>query len=140
MSKQNVDLVRSLYAAGETMSLEDLRAALPALIAEYADPEIEWIEGPDRVDARTYRGHEGVREALGHWYEDFSEYSYDLREIVDYGDHVLVIGREEGRGATSGATVADESLYLFTVRDGKIVRFRGFSDRDEALRAAGRAP
>jgi ketosteroid isomerase-like protein len=137
MSQENLDLIRRMYRAGETMSLEDLRASLPDLIAEFADPEIEWIEGPDRIDARTYRGHAGVREALQHWYEDFSEYTYDLREMVDCGDHVLVVAREEARGASSGATVAGESFYLFTVRDGKVARFRGFSDRGEALQAAG---
>src|SRR5215218_11340880 len=139
MSQENVDLIRRMFRAGEAMSLDDLRASLPDLIAEFADPDIEWIEGPARIDGRTYRGHDGVREALQHWYEDFAEYSYDLRELLDCGDHVLVVAREEARGATSGATVAGGSYYLFTIRAGKVSRFRGFASRAEALRAAGLA-
>jgi ketosteroid isomerase-like protein len=137
MSEENVDVIRRMYRVGEAMSLDDLRAALPDLIAEFADPEIEWIEGPARIDARTYRGHEGVRQALQHWYEDFDQYAYDPQEMIDCGDQVLVVAREQGRGAASGATVAGESYYVFTLHDRKVIRFRGFSDRAEALRAAG---
>jgi ketosteroid isomerase-like protein len=137
MSQENVELIRRLYRLGDAMNLDDLLAALPELIPEFADPEIEWIESPNRVDRRTYRGHEGVREAMEHWLEQFEEYSYEPREIVDCGDDVLVIAHEEGRGGTSGATVSGWSYQLFTVCDGKVVRFRGFSDRASALEAAG---
>jgi uncharacterized protein len=137
MSQANVELIRRLYRMGEAMNLDDLLAALPELIPEFADPEIEWIESPNRIDRRTYRGHEGVRRAMEHWLEQFDEYSYEPQQIVDCGDDVLVIAREEGRGGTSGATVTGESYQLFTVRDGKVVRFRGFSDRTSALEAAG---
>ena len=137
MSQANVELIRRMYRLGEAMDLDDLLAALPELIPEFADPEIEWIESPNRVDRRTYRGHQGAREAMEHWLEQFDEYSYEPRQILDCGDDVLVIAREEGRGGTSGATVTGESYQLFTVRDGKVVRFRGFSDRASALKAAG---
>jgi len=137
MSQANVELIRRMYGLGDAMSLDDLLAALPELIPEFADPEIEWIESTNRID-RRYRGYEGgVRQAMEHWLEQFDQYSYELQEIVDCGDDVLVIAREEGRGGTSGATVTAESYQLFTVRDGKVVRFRGFPDRGSALEAAG---
>jgi ketosteroid isomerase-like protein len=137
MSEANVELIRRMYRLGEMMNRDDLLAALPELIPEFADPEIEWIESTNRIDRRTYRGYEGVRQAMEHWLEQFDEYSYEPREIVDCGNYVLVIAREEGRGGTSGATVSAESYQLFTVRDGKVVRFWGFPDRASALEAAG---
>ena len=137
MSQQNVDLIRRMYRVGEAMSLDDLLAALPELIPQFADPEIEWIESPSRIDRRTYRGYEGVREAMQHWLEDFEQYSYEPQEVVDCGDDVLVIAREQGQGAASGVPVTAESYQLFTIRDGKVLRFRGFSDRASALEAAG---
>ena len=137
MSQQNVDLIRRMYRVGEAMNLDDLLAALPELIPQFADPEIEWIESPNRIDRRTYRGYEGVREAMQHWLEDFEEYSYEPQEVVDCGDDVLVIAREQGQGAASGVPVTAESYQLFTVREGKVSRFRGFSDRASALEAAG---
>lgn len=137
MSRENVELVRRMYRIGEAMSLDDLLAALPELIPKIADPGIEWVESPNRVDRRTYRGHEGVRQAIQHWLEDFDEYTYKAEEIIDCGDDVLVIAHEEGRGAGSGVTVSAESYQLFTIGDGKILRFRGFADRTSALEAAG---
>jgi len=137
MSQENVELIRRLYRLGDSMNLDDLLAALPELIPEFAAPEIEWIESTNRIDRRTYRGYKGVRQAMEHWLEQFDEYSYELQEIVDCGDDVLVIAHEEGRGGTSGATVTAESYQLFTVRAGKVVRFRGFPDRASALQAAG---
>jgi uncharacterized protein len=140
MSPENVELIRRMYRIAENMSLEEMRAALPELIERFADPEIEWVEAPSRIDRATYRGHAGVRQAFQHWLEDFEEYRYEPQEIIDCGDDVLVIAREHGRGAASGATVTAHSYQLFTVRDGKVLRFRGFSDRASALEAAGVGP
>ena len=137
MSQENVDLIRRMYRVGEAMNLDELISALPELIPEFADPQIEWIESPTRIDRRTYRGYEGVRQAMQHWLEDFDAYSYEPQEILDCGDDVLVVSREQGRGAASGVTVSADSYQLFTFRGGKIVRFRGFSDRASALEAAG---
>ena len=61
MSQENVGLIRRLYPIGEAMNLDDLLGALPELIPEFADPEVEWIESPNRIDRRAYRGHRGVR-------------------------------------------------------------------------------
>ena len=99
MSQENVGLIRRLYPIGEAMNLDDLLGALPVLIPEFADPEVEWIESPNRVDRRTYRGHRGVRQAMEHWLEQLDEYSYEPQQIVDCGDDVLVIAREEGGAA-----------------------------------------
>ena len=41
MSQENVEFVKSLYAAAETMDREQLLAALPALIEQVCDPDIE---------------------------------------------------------------------------------------------------
>ena len=137
MSEENVEIVRRMYRTGEAMSKDDLFAVLPELISEIADPEIEWVEAPNRIDGRTYRGHEGVRQAFQNWIGGFDEYTFELKEIIDCGDDVLTVAHEEGRGETSGATVSAASYQLFSIRNGKVTRFRGFSDKESALEAAG---
>ena len=137
MSRENVEIVRRLYRAAENIGKDDLYEAIPELIRQFADPEIEWVEAPSRIDGRTYRGHEGVQRALEHWLDHFEEYRFEIREILDCGDDVLVTGRDEGRGAVSGAPVSADSYQVFTIRDGRITRYRGFSDRESALAAAG---
>ena len=136
MSQENVDLVSRMYRPAEAMSKEELLAALPELIRWIADPEIEWVESPNRIDRRTYRGHEGVRQAFHHWLDGFDEYTFELQQIIDCGDEVLVVAHEEGRGAASGVPVSATSYQVFTVRGGKVLRFRGFADDEAAAREA----
>jgi ketosteroid isomerase-like protein len=137
MSQENVDLVSQMYRPAEAMSKDDLLASLPELIQWIADPEIEWVEAPNRVDGRTYRGHEGVRQAFHHWLDGFDEYSFELERIIDYGDAVLVVAHEEGRGAASGVPVSVRSYQVFTIRAGKVVRYQGFADEASAREGAG---
>jgi uncharacterized protein len=135
MSEENVEIARRFYepaAAGKA----ELLAAM-ARIMEFCHPEIEWIEDPTRADTRTYHGREGVRAALEGWLDAFDEYTFTVERFVDCGDDVLVIGREEGRGAISGAPVSTPNYELVTIRDGMIVRFREFYDEQAALKASG---
>ena len=73
MSQEDVEFVKGLWAAGASMDKQALLAALPDLIAQTCDPEIEWVEDPQRADGRVYRGHEGVRESWERWLENFDE-------------------------------------------------------------------
>jgi ketosteroid isomerase-like protein len=50
---------------------------------------------------------------------------------------VLLVSSHHGRGRTSGAEVHGQVAYLYTVRDGKIVRAEFFPSRAEAVKAAG---
>jgi hypothetical protein len=43
----------------------------------------------------------------------------------------------QARGRTSGIEVTARMLCAFTVRDGLIVRYQAFSERQQALEAAG---
>jgi len=47
----------------------------------------------------TYRGREGVKNALERWLDSFEEYSFKIERIVERGgDEVLMAGIEVGRG------------------------------------------
>jgi ketosteroid isomerase-like protein len=136
VSQANVDFVSGLYAAG-SLDKQQLLAALPELIRQACDPEIEWVEDPDRADGRTYRGHDGVLESFQQWLDQFSEYGFEAERIIDCGDDVLVVGREQGRGAASGAPVTAAIYQVLTIKDGKVLRFQEFYDQAPALRAVG---
>jgi ketosteroid isomerase-like protein len=132
MSQENVELVARFYE--QATSKADLLTAMPRAM-EFCHPEVEWTS---RGDGLTYRGREGVREALERWLESFDDYRYEVQRIVDCGgDNVLVVGLEVGRGAMSGAEVRSVNHELLTIRDGMIVRFREFYDESDALEAAG---
>ncbi len=137
MSKENVEFVRNLFTAGASMDKQALLAALPELIPQVADPDIEWIEDPTRVDSRTYRGHDGVLRSWKQWLDEWDEYGFEIERLLDCGEEVLVVAKESGSGAASGATVSSHIYLLVTVREQKIRRWREFYDESAARKAAG---
>jgi hypothetical protein len=78
MSQENVDFVSGIFSATESMDKQALLAALPERLPQLCDPDVEWIEDPQRADARTYRGHEGVIESWRQWFETFGEYGVEV--------------------------------------------------------------
>jgi uncharacterized protein len=139
MSKENVEFVEGLLAGAADMDTHALLAALPDLIAQTCDPDIEWVEDPQRADGRVYRGQEGVQESFERWLEQWDEYGYEAERYVDCGDEVLVVSREHGRGITSGASVSSRIYSVWAIRAGKIARYREFYDEQTALKAVGLA-
>jgi ketosteroid isomerase-like protein len=137
MSQENVDFVTGLYSGVEAMDKEQLLAALPDLISQTCDPEIEWVEDPKRADSQTYRGHQGVLESWQRWLDGFDQYGGVMERVIDCGDRVFVSSRETGRGTISGATVDAATYQVLTFRDGKILRYQEFYDEADARRAAG---
>ena len=137
MSQENVEFVKNLWAAGESMDKQALLAALPDLIAQTCDPEIEWVEDPRRADGRVYRGHEGVRESWERWLENFDEWGFEIERIRDHGNRVLVVSEEHGRGSGSEAEVSARNYMVLTFRAGKILRYEEFYDEAQALEVAG---
>jgi ketosteroid isomerase-like protein len=135
VSQENVDFVKGLFAAGEQLDREAMLAALPAMIPEICDPEIEWVEDPSRADGRVYRGHDGVLESFERWLEDFQEYDMKLEQASDHGDRVFAVAVEHGRGRVSSVEVSSRIYMVMELRDGKILRYQEFYD-EAGARAA----
>jgi ketosteroid isomerase-like protein len=137
MSRENVEFVEGLLAGTMAMDKHALLRALPGLIEQSCDPDIEWVEDPQRADGTVYRGHEGVRQSWERWLENWEEYGGEAERFVDCGDDVLVVAREQGRGAASGASVSSRIFAVFTMRAGRIARYQEFYDEQSALEAVG---
>jgi limonene-1,2-epoxide hydrolase len=62
-------------------------------------------------------------------------------DLLPRGDQVVALLRQQWRWE-DGGEVAEENdaAALFTLRDGRIVRWKPFADRAEALKAAGIEP
>ena len=69
--------------------------------------------------------------------EDWGELAYEVQELFDLGDRVLLIGRMKGTGASSGAVFDNEWGLLLSVARGEFVREQVFLDHGAARRAAG---
>jgi ketosteroid isomerase-like protein len=128
----NVELIRRGYESFNRGDLDDVFALL--------DPEIEWVTA-DRVPfAGTYRGHDDVRGLLRDQQEVFGEITMEPYELFEKGDKVVAFVRQRARGHASGAEIEIVVGHLWTVRDGRAVRFEGFPEREKALEAADLPP
>jgi ketosteroid isomerase-like protein len=133
MSPENVEIVRGLYDA---WARGDESAFL-----ELFDPEIE-VEvvstDTDTVDfAGTYRGHAGLRTMLAGFWDFFDDPRVEVDECIPVGDEVIVAVHFYARGKRSGAEVDMHAGQVWTLRDGKAVRWRLFASRRDALEAVG---
>jgi ketosteroid isomerase-like protein len=71
------------------------------------------------------------------WASAFEELTVTFEEIIDAGDQVLVVAHHQGRGRKSGVTVDTRFYEVYTLREGKVSRVDEYTEREEALEAAG---
>jgi ketosteroid isomerase-like protein len=98
--------------------------------------DFEWHQFSEAVEPGTRRG-AGVGDALRKIFEVYEGFRFEAREFIDAGDKVVVIGRARGTARGSGLKLDMEASLVWTVRDGKLARNDFFTDRREALEAAG---
>jgi uncharacterized protein len=133
MSEENVEVMRrAIEAFNGALNRRD-----PDAMDAYLAPTFEYVAtGAVPGTGGVYRGLEGMREFLG-WLDEFSGARAEINELIDAEDQVLVGWTVRGRGKQSGVESGWHFWTLWTVRDGKIVRGEGFTDRADALEAAG---
>jgi ketosteroid isomerase-like protein len=134
VSEEKVAIIKAISEADATTSKDEILQALPNLIPALFHPDAEWAEAPDRVDAKTYRGHDGILESFEQRLDQSEDCKIEALRFEDQAE-VFVVGRESGRGHGSGAST-DATVYsVVTFRDGKISQYREFYD-EAAARAA----
>ena len=105
-----------------------------------------WIELFDRdcefrplraqLERQPYRGHEGLRQFERDLAQDWQAVRFELNEVREVGDRVVMLARFHGRGRASGAEVEIPIGVVGRVREGKVAEAEMFSDPEEALEAA----
>jgi ketosteroid isomerase-like protein len=136
MSQENVEVVRIL--------LEGFAHRQHERAFEFYDPEIEWDASrmarvlPDDVSA-VYHGHDGVRAYWRNWLSAWSDIDFELQDVVDGGDEVVALIRNQRQWGRQSGIVTEVPPYglVFTIRGGKVVRWRAYPDQESALQAAG---
>jgi ketosteroid isomerase-like protein len=129
MSLPNVEIAKRAIAAFNARDVE----AFVALTAE----DLQWSPSMSPIESQIFVGHDGAHryfDALGEAWDRFEVMPERFREGSEL---VLMLGRLEGCGKVSGATVDSELGMAFDLRQGLIAGIRGFLDHDEALAATG---
>jgi ketosteroid isomerase-like protein len=105
-----------------------------------SDPDVEYRPGGDLIPPdleQVFYGHDGYRRLWQRWFDAFDDFHWEPKEILDFGDRLLVTAELTGHGSGSGVAVSEPSFQLFTIRAGLSVSQEDFTDRDVALEAAG---
>ena len=131
-SEADVEIVRRIYRAWGKGEQAEAWGLL--------DPDIEWVNPPHAVEPGTRRGIDDFSEALTMVFDTFDGPDVEIEEVVAVGEHVVVIGVLRGRGQSSRIAVERRQGYVWTIREGKAVRFAWFDDPAAALEAAGAGP
>jgi ketosteroid isomerase-like protein len=129
------------------MSQENVEALIQAVNEAPENPEpffalfaenVEWdmSRGPFPLQKKVY-GPEAVREFFRTWAGTFDDWGFEAEETIDTGPSVFVCMRQWGRGKGSGVPVENRFFQVWTFQQGKVIRYQGFTDRAEALEAAG---
>jgi ketosteroid isomerase-like protein len=98
-------------------------------------PEIEWF--PFEENRTPAYGIEAAMRNRNHWLEIWEEHRFDLEEVVEDGDNVVVLVHIAARGRASGLRVDFRFYAHYTVRDDKVIRIYDHEERASALEAAG---
>jgi ketosteroid isomerase-like protein len=131
VSQQNVEIIREFL---EAFNRRDSAACLGAI-----DPDVEWHPPPDIPFAAPAIGRDALSADWRDWLGAWDDYRFVPEEILEGTEEtVVVFGRESGRGKDSGIEVRSRrTIAVYELRDGKIVHFKAYLDRAEALQAAG---
>jgi ketosteroid isomerase-like protein len=130
VSQENVEIAKRGIDAFNKRQIDELAETLTA--------DYEWVGAfLGTVEGGSYRGREGMARYFSEAEETWRELNISAEEFRDLGDTVLVLGRMEGRGRSSGVRVDTPYTMIVEFREGKVSRSRAYLDHAEALRAAG---
>ena len=130
---RNTETVKECYAAFQRGDI--------ATILSKLDDAVEWegVKGTEGVAP-----HAGVRRGRGAVTEFFQIvgstiefHAFEPKEFVAQGDTVVAIGSYRATVKTTKKSIASDWAMIFNFRDGKITRFREFTDSAQLVRAYG---
>ena len=118
----NIDAVRLSYAR---FAEHDLDGALAMM-----DEDIVWHQAQGLPHGGYYRGIDEVRRNIfdpldAEWWDVFTA---DPDEFLDAGAEIVVLGRYRGSAKQTGKELDVPFVHIWSIRDGKAVRFRQFLD------------
>jgi ketosteroid isomerase-like protein len=128
MSEENIEIYREMVEAFN-------RGGVDEILDFFAD-DVE-VYDPDLPGGRAYRGRDGVRRVIEQMLSGAESTEVREYEFVPAGDRVVGLTQTYLRGDGGGPEVELREAHTMTFRDGKIVYWRLYLDRNEALADAG---
>ena len=130
MSQENVEIIRLMYEHFNRTGEPDWE-----LFGPEAEFDATAVVGFGRYQINA--GREEIMRILGDYAAAFEDWRIEPEEIIDAGDQVVAAVRDGGRLRGTDDEVYNRFTHIWTFRSGKVVRWKTFTDRAEALEAAG---
>jgi ketosteroid isomerase-like protein len=120
--RENVQAIQQMYAAFG-------RGDISVLLNGFAE-DVDWyVTGPADIPiCGSRRGHEGVAQFFKALGEMLETQQFEPQEFVAQNDNVAVLGHERHRVKSTGHIFEGNWVQVFTLSEGKVVRFREYID------------
>jgi ketosteroid isomerase-like protein len=96
-------------------------------------PEVEFYQSTLLPWGGIYRGQEEATRFFTTLVAHV-ESRVDIDTIIDAGEHIVAIGHSRGRVKASGQTFEVAVVHVWTMRQGKALRFENYIDTPTMLR------
>lgn len=118
----NLEIIKEAYASFGRGDIDAVLAVEdPDTVLEIAGPtEIPW--------AGSYRGHEGARKYFSTIAAEADFDVFEPHSFMAQDDSVVVVGFERVRARRTGRSYENHWAHVFTLANGKIVKFREYCD------------
>jgi ketosteroid isomerase-like protein len=127
MSEDCLDIVSRIYRRPLALDPDLLEA-----LDECAEPNAEFDFTDAYPDGKIVRGVAGVRRIAANW--PWDELHFEPERVIDIdSERVVVFVHATAIGTGSGVRVERRTAHECTFSDGRLVRFKVYSDRDAAL-------
>jgi ketosteroid isomerase-like protein len=120
--QENIKVVQDAYAAFG-------RNDVPGLLNHMTE-DIDWhMFGPQELPTGGPRkGKPEVSRFFKEVGETWNFEKFEPRQFIAQGDMVVALGFYSGTAKSNGRTFGSEFAHVFTVRNGKVVKFREYTD------------
>jgi ketosteroid isomerase-like protein len=130
VSRGNVEIVRSVYRSWN-------RGEIPGP-AHLFDNTVEYVNPSGAIEPGNRCGIEAFTRAVSKTFESWEKWETEPREFRTRGENVAVALRFTARGRGSRLEMEGSESALWTIRDGKVVRYEWFHNPADAFKAVAR--
>jgi ketosteroid isomerase-like protein len=123
MSNATITFVQGLYAA---FGRGDI-----ATVVAGVTPDVDWVVNGRRSDFPTFGAWKGQGE-VQKFFESVAQHQeskvFSPQEFFAADDRVFVLGHYDWTIRKTGRDVASDWVHVFTIKGGKVAKFREFND------------